>query len=118
MYNFTFVAQLADAIAITDGNVFGPGTGFIFLDNMGCRGDETNLNDCTHNVVGVHDCGHGEDAGVICPPQGRIVGTTVTLMLYVTPLSPSYVCPELYRCWQFLVSMPHGVTCLILHRDF
>ena len=94
MYNFTFVAQLADAIAITDGNNFGPGTGFIFLDNVGCRGNETNLDDCAHNVVGVHNCDHGEDAGVIC--QGSIIaGTTVALMLYVTPLSPSYVCPDL-----------------------
>ena len=32
-------------------------------------------------------------------------------MLYVTPLSPSYVCPELYRCWQFLPSMPLSVSC-------
>ena len=33
---------------------------------MGCRGNETNLNDCTDNGVGVHDCNHDEDAGVIC----------------------------------------------------
>ena len=63
MYKFTFVAQLADAIAITDGDTFGPGTGFIFLDNVGCRGDETILSDCSHRGVGVHDCDHGEDAG-------------------------------------------------------
>ena len=71
MYKFTFVAQLADAIAITDGDTFGPGTGFIFLDNVGCRGDETILSDCSHRGVGVHDCDHGEDAGVMCP-QGEV----------------------------------------------
>ena len=77
---------------------------------MGCRGNEINLDDCTHSVVGVHNCDHSEDAGVIWPPQGSIVGTSVALMLYITPLSPSCVCPELYGCCQFLVLMPHGVT--------
>ena len=72
MYNFTFVAQLAEAIAVADGNIFGPGTGFIFLDNVGCRGDETNLDDCAHREVGVHNCVHIEDAGVVCPPQGWV----------------------------------------------
>ena len=40
------------------------------MDDVGCRGNETNLNDCTHRGVGVHNCGHSEDAGVICPLQG------------------------------------------------
>ena len=84
---------------------------FNTLNNVGCRGNEINLDDCTHSVVGVHNCDHGQDAGVIWPPPGSIVGATVALMLYVTPLSPSYVCPELYRCWQFLVSMPYSVSC-------
>ena len=77
---------------------------------MGSRGSEINLDDCTHSVVGVHSCDHNEDAGVICPPPGSVVGATVALMLYVTPLSPSYVCPELYRCRQFLVKVPHGAA--------
>ena len=36
------------------------------MDDVGCRGNETNLNDCTDNGVGVHNCDHDEDAGVIC----------------------------------------------------
>ena len=42
------------------------GTGSILLDNVQCTGNERWLLDCTHGGVGVHDCGHHEDAGVRC----------------------------------------------------
>ena len=47
--------------------MFGQGTGQIFLDNVGCSGTEFSLLSCSHRGVGVHSCGHYEDAGVICP---------------------------------------------------
>ena len=77
--NFNFVVPPADAIALNEVNnngIFAPGTGPIFLDNVGCRGNETNLDDCPHRGVGVHDCYHGEDAGVICP-QGTLTAPHV-----------------------------------------
>ena len=62
-----FYWQFADAEAINIGsNIFVRGVGPIFLDDVGCRGNETNLADCTHLGVGNHDCDHDEDAGVIC----------------------------------------------------
>ena len=38
----------------------------IFLDNLVCEGDESSLLDCSHNVIGEHNCDHTEDAGVRC----------------------------------------------------
>ncbi|XP_042359266.1 deleted in malignant brain tumors 1 protein-like [Plectropomus leopardus] len=45
---------------------FGRGTGPIWLDNVECRGEEPALTHCTHPGFGENNCGHGEDAGVIC----------------------------------------------------
>ena len=42
------------------------GSGSIFLDNMNCNGDESDLFTCPHNGVSNHNCRHYEDAGVDC----------------------------------------------------
>ena len=44
----------------------GPADQPIFLDGVVCSGDESSLLECEHEGVGVHNCDHSEDAGVIC----------------------------------------------------
>jgi len=55
------------------GNHYGAGSGTIWLDNVQCRGTETNIADCSHRSWGSHDCSHSDDVSVTCVTV-RLVG--------------------------------------------
>ncbi|XP_030852007.1 deleted in malignant brain tumors 1 protein isoform X2 [Strongylocentrotus purpuratus] len=54
------------AISAPVGARYGSGSGSILLDNLACTGAESNLLSCPHSGIGSHNCGHEEDAGVVC----------------------------------------------------
>ncbi|XP_029984064.1 deleted in malignant brain tumors 1 protein-like [Sphaeramia orbicularis] len=55
---------------------FGEGQGPIWLDDVECFGNESSLSHCGRILFGRSDCGHSEDAGVVCSASIRLVNGT------------------------------------------
>ena len=54
--------------AILNVHIFGAGTGRVFLSNLNCSINDTNLFNCFHHGIGIltPGCDHYKDAGVTC----------------------------------------------------
>uniref|UniRef100_A0A8C8D8L3 SRCR domain-containing protein n=1 Tax=Oncorhynchus tshawytscha TaxID=74940 RepID=A0A8C8D8L3_ONCTS len=64
------------AVGAPLGAHFGQGSEPTWLDNVNCSGSESYLSECSHRSFGVEDCNHGEDAGVFCLSEIRLVNGT------------------------------------------
>lgn len=77
-------AQLGCGYAVTvtgkDGR-FGLGNGPILLDNLNCTGNEKNLWECPGSR-GTDDCGHKEDAGVVCSGMAHKAQRYASVCMY------------------------------------
>ena len=61
---------------------FSEGEGPIFLDYLECDGDEDDLLDCRRNSpLGIVDCSHSSDVGIICPGKTQGVASCAQLVL-------------------------------------
>ncbi|XP_040398532.1 deleted in malignant brain tumors 1 protein-like [Cygnus olor] len=58
------------ALSAPHGAYFGQGSDPIWLDDVNCTGTEAALSECMATPWGIHNCGHGEDAGVVCADTG------------------------------------------------
>ncbi|XP_031569217.1 uncharacterized protein LOC116303758 isoform X3 [Actinia tenebrosa] len=70
--------QLGYAGAMNVFPSFGSGKGQIWLDDIKCIGNESNLNMCGHNGWSNHNCDHSKDATAVCDISG---GTTAPIRL-------------------------------------
>ncbi|XP_072214314.1 scavenger receptor cysteine-rich domain-containing protein DMBT1-like isoform X3 [Excalfactoria chinensis] len=57
---------------------FGWGFSRIWLDEVSCTGEESDISQCAAKTWGVHNCHHGEDAGVVC--SGNLSSVDVRLV--------------------------------------
>ncbi|VFV25546.1 Hypothetical predicted protein [Lynx pardinus] len=67
---------------------YGPGTGPIWLDDVGCKGIEASLSDCPAGAWGQHNCDHEEDVGLTCTGTGDGVGDPESLQEILEGMRP------------------------------
>ena len=62
-----------EAIKALNGAYYGQGSGSIWMSGLQCVGSESTVRDCRSQESVAENCGHHQDAGVIC--SGRLTET-------------------------------------------
>ena len=62
-----------EAIKALNGAYYGQGSGSIWMSGLQCVGSESTVRDCRSQELVAENCGHHQDAGVIC--SGRLTET-------------------------------------------
>ena len=102
---------------------FGSGIGRIHLDDLRCTGTEQSILECRHPGHGVHNCGHAEDAGVICQGVTRTrvsISTNLFIELCVytcTLQSPTHVASMEHFNWSEEIRRRKDVWKSVLVED-
>uniref|UniRef100_A0A672FYR6 Soluble scavenger receptor cysteine-rich domain-containing protein SSC5D n=1 Tax=Salarias fasciatus TaxID=181472 RepID=A0A672FYR6_SALFA len=71
------------AVAVGSSSQFGQGTGLIVLDNVDCRGNESDLSQCHSLGWGIHNCYHYEDVGVTCKGERTLKFCCMSLQSFL-----------------------------------
>ena len=98
LHKFADSAGFVGALIATARADFGRGNTSrpIWLDQVTCLGAEPALSQCHHREIGGHDCGHYEDAGVICDGMWPRLSYLSPLPPYPFTLPPTPPFPSPY----------------------
>ena len=66
---------------------FNIGYGDIFVENLGCTGDEERLTDCPGDFYQSTTCTHNQDAALICPCEIRELTLLHTIIIIIVVYS-------------------------------
>ena len=88
---------LGSVFALVRREIYGQGSGQIWLNELNCVGTEVTVTDCAHRGWGDHDCEHSQDAGVICfGSNGMLI---ICLILYIYIQLSTFIVYVFLRCF-------------------